>query len=184
MKLKSVKTSTVIECILATIVLYVASGCATSQISSAPTLAAHAGAPSIEIKAIAMSPDGGLLADAVAVELNNRGYVIIDSGSTSRMMIRLNLNEVDIALPVGLAKLKEQGIDAVLSVRSAGGYDDQPQSASARLSSTATGRVVAGISWQNGWGGQAGSLIDRAMRKGLAQAAKDIADGLMKNLRQ
>jgi hypothetical protein len=129
-----------------------------------------------------MAPGGGLLAEAVAVELSNRGYTVVDSASTTRMMVRLNLNEVDIAQPVGLAKLKEQGIDAVLSVRAAGGYDEQPQSASARLNSTATGQVLAGITWQNGWGGQAGSVADRVMRKGLAQAAKELTDGLTKSL--
>jgi hypothetical protein len=130
-----------------------------------------------------MAPDGGLLADAVAVELSNRGYTVIDGAATSRMMVRLNLNEVEIATPVGLAKFKEQGIDAFLSVRSAGGYDEQPQSASARLNSTATGQILSGVTWQNGWGGEAGSMADRVMRKGLAQSAKEIVDGLAANLR-
>jgi hypothetical protein len=159
----------------------VLSGCATSQVSVVPVAATAAA--TANVKTIAMAPDGGLLADAVAVELSNRGYTVIDGAATSRMMVRLNLNEVEIATPVGLAKFKEQGIDAFLSVRSAGGYDEQPQSASARLNSTATGQILSGVTWQNGWGGEAGSMADRVMRKGLAQSAKEIVDGLAANLR-
>ena len=43
-------------------------------------------------------------------------------------------------------------------------------------------RVIAGVAWQNGWGGMAGSIADRTMRQGLADAAKQIADALVQNL--
>ena len=152
--------------------------CASSQISKVLV----SGGVMHPVKSIAMAPDGGLLADAVAVELSNRGYNVIDSATTSKMMVRLNLNEVEITRPEGLAKLREQGIDALLSVRAAAGYDQQPQSASARVTSTHTGRVLAGITWQNGWGGQAGSIADRTMRKGLAEAATEITDALAKSM--
>lgn len=154
-------------------------GCASSRLSTMPVL----GKVSHPIKAIALAPDGGLLADAVGVELSNMGFTVIDSASTSKLMVRLNLNEVEIARPEGLAKLKDQGIDAFLTVRAAGGYDQQPQSASARVNSTHTGQVIAGISWQNGWGGQAGSIADRTMRKGLAEAAAEIANSLVATIR-
>jgi hypothetical protein len=94
----------------------------------------------------------------------------------------MNLDEIDISQPEGLSKFSARGIDALLSVRSSGGYDEQPQSASARVTSTDTGRVIAGVSWQNGWGGRAGSIADRAMRQGLADAAKQITDALVQNL--
>jgi hypothetical protein len=142
-----------------------------------------AGKVSHPVKAIALAPDGGLLADAVGVELSNKGFTVVDSVATSKLMVRLNLNEIEIARPEGLAKLKDQGIDAFLTVRAAGGYDQQPQSASARVNSTHTGQVIAGISWQNGWGGQAGSIADRTMRKGLAEAASDIANALVQTIR-
>lgn len=154
-------------------------GCASSRLSTLPVL----GKVSHPIKAIALAPDGGLLADAVGVELSNKGFTVVDSVATSKLMVRLNLNEVEIAKPEGLAKLKDQGIDAFLTVRAAGGYDQQPQSASARVNSTHTGQVIAGISWQNGWGGQAGSIADRMMRKGLAEAAAEIADALVASIR-
>lgn len=154
-------------------------GCSASRISSLSTTGSSTGS----INAIALASSGGLLADAVGVELSNRGFTVIDSGATSKMMVRLNLNEIEITKPQGLEKLNKQGIDAFLTVRAAGGYDMQPQSASARMNSTKTGRVLAGISWQNGWGGQAGSIADRTMRKGLAEASKEIAEALVEKIR-
>ena len=150
------------------------SGCASSKISSTPisSQVKHL------VKVIAFAPGGGLLADAVGIELSNRGFTVIDSSSTSSMMVRLNLNEVEISKPEGLVKFKGQGIDAMLVVRAAGGYDQQPQSASARMTSTHNGQVLAGVTWQNGFGGAAGSPADRVMRKGLTEAAAEIANTL------
>ena len=104
-------------------------GCASSKVSTLPV----SSQTKHTVKVIAFAPGGGLLADAVGVELLNRGFTVIDSTTTSSMMIRLNLNEVEITRPEGLAKLKDQGIDAFLVVRGGGGYDQQPQSASARM---------------------------------------------------
>lgn len=153
--------------------------CAGSRVSTMPA----SGRVTHSINAIALAPEGGLLADAVGIELSNRGFTVIDSASTSKLMVRLNLNEVEIARPEGLAKLREQGIDAFLTVRAAGGYDQQPHSATARVNSTHTGQLIAGITWQNGWGGQAGSIADRTMRKGLAEAAAETANSLVATIR-
>lgn len=160
-------------------VVIVASGCATSKMSSAPI----ASQIKHNVEVVALAPGGGLIADAVGVELANRGFTIIDPSSTSSMMVRLNLNEIEIARPEGLAKLKDQGIDAFLIVRGAGGYDEQPQSASARMNSTHNGKLLAGVTWQNGYGGRAGSPADRVMRKGLSEAANEIAAALAERVK-
>jgi hypothetical protein len=153
--------------------------CASAKVSSLPvTTKVH-----VAVKVIALAPDGGLLADAVGVELANRGYTIIDTASMSKMMVRLGINEVEVQMPEGLSKLKAQGIDAWLSVRSAGGNDGAPQSASARMNSTETGQIIAGVTWQNGWGGVSGSIADRTMRSGLTDAARQIADALVARLK-
>jgi hypothetical protein len=125
-------------CVVALVFCIGLSGCATSKLSSAPT----ASQVKHSVEVIALSPGGGIIADAVGVELANRGFTIIDPTSTSSMMVRLNLNEIEISRPEGLAKLKEQGIDAFLTVRAAGGYDEQPQSASARMNSTHNGKII------------------------------------------
>lgn len=152
--------------------------CASSKLSTIPV----SGKFSAPVKVIALDPSGGLLADAIGVEVSNRGFTALDSATTSKLIARLNLNEIQISTPVGLEKLKTQGVDAYLSVRAVGAYDQQIQSASDHVNSTATGQVIAGITWQNGWGGQAGSIADRTMRKGLSEAAAEIAEALAKSL--
>ncbi len=151
---------------------------ASSKVSNLPI----ASAETHPVRAIAMASEGGLLAEAVGIELSNFGYTIIDSASTSKLLVRLNMDELEIATPQGLKKLQDKGIDAYLTIKGAGSYDGQIQNASARASSTHSGRIIAGVSWQNGWGGQAGSIADRTMRKGLAEAAQEIAASLSKSL--
>lgn len=165
--------------VLSMLALAMLGGCASSKISSVPIASQTKHA----VKVIAFAPGGGLLADAVGVELSNRGFTVIDSSTTSSMMIRLNLNEIEITRPEGLAKLRDQGIDAMLVVRVGGGYDDNPQSASARMNSTHNGQVLAGVTWQNGFGGTAGSPADRVMRKGLTDAAAEIAAALTERVK-
>lgn len=150
-------------------------GCASSKLSSMTT----ASGPLPRVHVIAFAPGGGVLSDAVGVELTNRGFTVLDSGSTITMMARLNLNEVEISKPEGVSKLKDQGVDALLTVRAVGAVDSQPQSASVRLNSTDGGKVLAGVTWQNGWGGIQGSIADRVMRSGLTEAASQIADALV-----
>lgn len=128
---------------------------------------------------IALAPSGGVLADAIGVELFNRGFTVFDTNQVSNLLVRLNMTEIELADPNNLSLLKDQGIDAVLNVKSTVAYDGKPQSASVRINSTSTGEILAGLSWQNGWGGQAGSIADRSMRKDIAEAAKEIVDNLL-----
>ena len=119
------------------------------------------------VKSIALAPQDGPLGGALASEFRNRGYTVVDGCDATSTF----------------AQLKAQGVDAVLTVRTAGGSDDQPQAAAARINSTATGAVLAETTWQNGWGGWRGSkaaLANRVMHKNLKQAARDIADDLAK----
>jgi hypothetical protein len=51
------------------------------------------------------------------------------------------------------------------------------------MNSTDTGQILAGVTWQNGWGGECGSMADRTMRSGLSQAARQIADALAARLK-
>lgn len=139
--------------------------------------------PAHAIRAIAFAPGGGLMADAVGVELANRGYVVIDTAQVTGIIGRIGLNEIELQQPAGLQAMREQGIDALLSVRSASGPDGTPQSASARMTSTHTGQVISGATWQNGWGGMQGSIADRVMRQDLGEAAEKIADSLTASLK-
>ena len=155
------------------------SGCASSKMSSQATSASP-----VPIRVIAIAPGGGVLADAVGGELTNRGFQIIDPGSTMRLVGRVNLTEFDVTRPESIRQLRDQGVDAVLAVRAIGAYDQQPQSASARITSTTTGQLISAVAWQNGWAGMAGSMADRTMRSGLLDAASEIARGVAANIKQ
>lgn len=129
-------------------------GCA--AISAAPTTIIERSS----VGTVALMPGGGVLADAVGVEIANRGFRVVDAQATTSLLARLNLNEFDVSMPAGLAQLRAHGIDAVLVVRSVGGCDQRPESASARLQSTADGMLISGANWQNGRAGAQGSIAD------------------------
>lgn len=160
--------------------LSVLPGCASSKITQSITAPPNAG-PLIKI--IAISPGGGVLGEAVGVELFNLGYTIVDPGQTMQIAGRYSLSEFELGQPKSLEVLRDEKIDALLIVKGTSGYDGRPQNATARVVSTHTGQIVAGLSWQNGWGGQEGSMADRMKRKDVAGAAREIAQGLRRSLR-
>jgi hypothetical protein len=98
-----------------------------------------------KVKSIALSPGGGVLGDAVAVELFNRGYTVVDPSETGRILGRNNLSEIELSSGTSLEALQGKGVDALLVVKTAVASDGLPQSASARLTSTRTQEVVAAI---------------------------------------
>ena len=61
------------------------------------------------------------MADAVGIILEEHGFNVVDQESTSRVMGILNLNEIEISRGGGLGELKNQGIDALLTVKTVGG---------------------------------------------------------------
>ncbi len=153
-------------------------GCGLSKISTLPVI----NGVSHSVQSIALAPEGGLLAEAVGIELSNKGYEVIDASATSKLLARLNMNELEIANPQMLGKLKEKGIDAYLTVKGVGGYDGNVTSATARVTSTHSQKIIAGIIWQNAWGGAPGSPADGIMRKRLVGAAQEIAEALSESL--
>jgi hypothetical protein len=134
------------------------------------------------IRTIALMPSGGVLADAIGLELLRFGFNVIDTGKISGLMIRDNLNEIEITQPQNLSRLYNDGIDAVILVKSVAGYDGRPQSASVKIVHTKTGQLVTGANWQNGRGGAQGSPADQGARVDLAVAAQQIANALGQSL--
>ena len=154
------------------------SGCGTTKVSETPVRKGT----THSVRTIALAPSGGLLADAVGVELFNRGYQVIDTAQFSALMVRDNMSEIEVLAPQNLQKLQGQGIDAILSAKTASDYEGNPKSASVRLTSTHNGQLLAGLTWQNAWGGMSGSIADRVMKKDLSETAEQIADDLTKQL--
>lgn len=130
------------------------------------------------IRTVALMPGGGVLADAIGLELLNYDLNIVDTTQITSFMFRENLNEIEITQPRNLSRLSTDGIDAVIHVKSTAGYDGLPQSANIKIVRTVNGQLVAGANWQNGHGGQAGSMADRGMRVDVPAAAKQIAKAI------
>lgn len=120
-------------------------------------------------------PSGGVLADAIGLELLQFGFDIIDTAQVSSILIRDNLSEIELAQPQNLLRLHHDGIEAVIIAKSVAGYDSKPQSINVKIIQTLTGRVMTGANWQNGRGGGIGSAADQSARVGLVEAAQQIA---------
>jgi hypothetical protein len=136
------------------------------------------------VSRLALAPSGGILADAVGIALLGDGFDIVDTQQTSTWMLRANLDEFELMKPENLGRLGEQGIDALVVLRTVAGYDNKPQSATVRIVSTKTSSLVAGLSWQNGRGGAQGSGADADMRKDVVDAAAQISKELVRQLRR
>ncbi len=133
---------------------------------------------------VAIAPGAGVLGDAIGIGLMSGGFDIVDTQQTTTWMVRANLDEFELMQPENLSQLADQGIDAIVVVRTVAGYDDRPQSASVRVISTRSSSLIGGLAWQNGRAGAQGSAADGDMRKDIVAAAEQIASALVKQLRR
>lgn len=154
-------------------------GCAGSRLSSIQ----NAKPISQNINRIAIAPGSGPFGEAIGVELFNMGFQVVDANEAAGLIGRAGLKEFELYTPKGNSVLRAQGIEAVITAKAVA-VDGTPESASVRVTNTTDGRILAGITWQNGWGGQRGSIADRTMRKNLSSAAQEIAKELGKRLRK
>jgi len=106
-------------------------GCATSKLSETYKVTSI----SHPIETIALAPSGGLMADAIGVELFNRGYKVFDTNTMSNLLVRDGISELEVLKPQNLLKLQDAGIDAFLTARSAGAVRGTPESVSVRIGS-------------------------------------------------
>ena len=135
------------------------------------------------VSRLAIAPGSGLLGEALAVELFNSGIPVVSAIEALTIIERVGLKELEFTSARGYAALRAAGISAVIAAKSVFGADGTPENASVRITSTMSGETVAGITWQNGWGGQRGSIADRSMRKNLSEAAREIAGELRNRVR-
>jgi hypothetical protein len=140
-------------------------------------------APRQSISRLAIAPGSGVFGEALAVELFNSGMTIVDSNQASTILGRVGLKEFELTTTQGYAALCDAGIEAILAVKSVDAADDTPESASVRITSTVSGETIAGITWQNGYAGQRGSIVDRAIRKNLSDSAREVAAEVMTRIR-
>jgi hypothetical protein len=162
-----------------------AAGCSTSKV----TQTAYArGDGQQRVRGIAILPNSGIFIDDIGIELSNLGYTVLEPQETATILGKAGSDAAakrGALLSSGsLAALRSKNVDAILTANLAIGQDGRPQTATVRLTSTASGGSIAAVSWENGWAGFGGSPADHVMRKDAAGAASEIADALVKNLRQ
>jgi hypothetical protein len=152
-------------------------GCAGSSMSIK-----QSSKPIKKIETLAIASGSGVLGDAIGLELFNLGIRVVDASQANSIIGHAGLSEFEITTSRGYTVLREKGIDAVLSAKAILANDGTPESASVRITDTQEGDLIAGVSWENGWGGQRGSMADRTMRDNMSQAAQEIAEELFKRL--
>ena len=123
------------------------------------------------------------MADAIGITLLNYGVLVFDTQQTSNLLLRLNLDEIEVMRPQNLSLIYENGVEAVMFVRVVAGYDDAPQSASVRIVHTLDGELVGGVAWQNARALARGSAADAMVRKDVVEAAEEIAESLAVQMR-
>ena len=136
-----------------------------------------------EIQTIAMMPSGGIIADSIGIELLNYGFDIVDTATTTSMMTRINMTEIEYSKPQNLRQLNSEGIDSIMLVKSVVGYDNRPNNISVRIILTSNGKLIVGATWQNARAGVRGSMADGVSRLVLTEAAISIAEGLANELK-
>jgi hypothetical protein len=134
--------------------------------------------PTEKIETLAIAPGSGVLGDAIGLELFNLGIRVVDANQANSIIGRAGLSEFEVTTSKGYMALREKGIDAVLTAKTIMAQDGIPESASVRITDTKEGHLAAGVSWENGWGGQKGSIMDRTMRDNMSETAQEIAEEL------
>ena len=135
-----------------------------------------------QIQSIAIDPRGGVMGEQIAMHLNSGSLRVLDADQTTQLALRVGIDEYHINSPEGLEALRNGGAEALLVLKTMHGWDGNPQVVTARLIDTRTAEVITGFSWENGWGGDFGSVADRAMRKSISEAARQISTTLLNKI--
>ena len=156
-----------------------AAGCAGARLTEM-IQTPYSGPP---VRSIAIDPRCGVMGEEIAMHLNRGNLRVFDSDQTIQIARRVGIDEYHINSPEGLEGLRNKGVDALLIVKTMIGWDGKPQIVTARLINTHTSEVITSLSWENGWGGEFGSVADRTMRKSVPEAARQISVSLLNRIR-
>jgi hypothetical protein len=133
------------------------------------------------VNRIAIALGSGAFGDAIGIELFNMGFQIVDSNQVAGIADKAGLKESELFTPKGYATFRAEGIEVII-ISKAVSVGSTPESANVKAFETISGNLIAGITWQNAWGGQRGSVADRTMRKNISEAAQDITRELSSRL--
>ena len=124
------------------------------------------------------------MGEEIAMHLNSGSLRVLDADQTNQLARRIGIDEYHINSPEGLEALRNGGVESLLIIKTMIGWDGKPQVVTARLIDTRTADVITGFSWENGWGGDFGSVADRAMRKSIPEAARQISATILNRIGQ
>lgn len=158
---------------------------------STPRAVQHVSSPrvttdGIPVRVLAMAPNGDAFAVQVGHALSRLGYVVIDTETTA-VILGLPVPKPTVQpLPTArLQALRSQGVQSVVLLELAAGYDGFPVQVIARLQSVRDGNWQSDLLWRNGdVGGRAGSIIDRAVRVDVEAAAEQVVRELVMPLQR
>ena len=129
--------------------------------SSLTTLPAPQDQPSTPITTIYVGGSGGILAEAIGLEIAHYGFAVVSE-----------------AIPRnGVAP--DEGIGVLDIEWTAALHDGNPNTVIAKVTAPGSGVMLAGVSWTNARAGAAGSPADVMVRKTTVTAAQEIAAGLV-----
>lgn len=121
--------------------------------------------------------------------LSKRGYGVLNESKTQSLLEKLNLETSNPTDAASLTALKGRNIDAVMKLvvettpaRASGMTGDLLDKVRVTVTGTGAGELLASIDWTNAWGGLPGSPLDYGQRLNAANAAREVALALTRQL--
>ena len=164
------------------IIAPIVTGCAAPKILST----AKTSGGKVAVSNIALSPDGGIVADAVGASLAAMGFGIVDAGQSGNLVARSGLDEAEISTSRGLRELRAAGVDAVLKVRTTSSGNNRIKFVTAQIFDTRSRKLIASTSWQNSRSYTRGglpSLFTNVLQLDIVEIGDAIAKELSKSIR-
>ncbi|MDE0001213.1 MAG: hypothetical protein OXQ29_00780 [Rhodospirillaceae bacterium] len=132
--------------------------------SSLRTLPAPEDQPSTPITTIHVGGTGGILAEAIGLEMVHYGFAVVSEA----------IHTDGVAPDEGIGVLDIEWTFAL--------HDGNPNTVIAIVTAPGSGVMLAGVSWTNARAGAAGSPADVMVRKTTMTAAQEIAAGLVRQI--
>jgi hypothetical protein len=141
--------------------------------------------PAQSIHSVAVDFQSGGVGEYVEETLVKNGFQVYRKEETYRLIRNLGLMAIDPSRPEQLALLRKENIDAFLTCRTIfAEIVGRPMEIHLNLYSTDTGKRLIELDWENGWGGQAGSMADRSRKNNFTESAEAVSSRLISELRK
>lgn len=130
---------------------------------------------------------GGILADGIASELLQYGFVVVERSQLSAVLEELKLNMNGVLLPENLKKVGNiLNVDALVFVNTVSdpAFEKIIGSVSVKVVEVESGALLGGVNYQNGGCGASGSGCDSNNKESLPEIAQRIAQDIARGFRK